>query len=529
MRRTRAPAAGDCRSLRPTLPGLPDSSLLVTGAFCADESESCTQAGAGRLCLYITAASCVLCTVRTSPPAPPAARTEERDSMKKMSALPVLLLGLLLGLSEALLAPDQLQQMSVQGSKYITEQFENALNGVKNMKILMDNTGKEHQEILRTLEETKRNKEDALKQALESEQQLSEKQEVCNETVLALWEGCKPCLKQTCVRFYSKTCSSGSGLVGRQFEEFLNRSSPFSILVNGEKIDTLTKEDEQQHMTLEDLEDGYSVVEDSVDEIFRESMKAFGQMSQMFQGSFQGGFGGHNPFPFQGLGFPFRTSERRRERSPFFNPYFNGGFDSLFEAAQKMMERNHQLAHQGPLWIGREGNSTDNKVVCRELRRNSAGCLKMREKCEQCKEILAIDCSGKDPMQQHIKETFEDSVRLAEKFTKQYEEQLEKLREKMLNTTGLLERLNQQFGWVSRLANMTQHEKNGIFQISTVYSKTNSGDVPSDSTATVTLFDQEPFTFMVPGDITMEDPKFGELVAEEALKRYKTEVISEAA
>lgn len=447
-----------------------------------------------------------------------------------MSVLPALVLGLLLGLSEALLTPDQLKQMSVQGSKYITGQFENALNGVKDMKMLMDNTGKEHQEILRTLEETERNKEEALKKALESEQQLSEREEVCNDTVRALWEECKPCMKQTCVRFYSKTCRSGSGLVGRQFEEFLNRSSPFSILVNGEKIDTLTKEDEQQHMTLEDLEDGYGVVEDSVGEIFRESMKAFEHMSQMFHNPFQGGFGGRqeDPFPFPRLGFPFRTSMRRSRRSPYFNTHFSGGFDSMFETARKMMERNHQLAHQRPQWIGSEGNSTDDKTVCRELRRNSAGCLKMREKCEQCREILAVDCSGKDPIQQHLKETFEDSVHLAERFTKQYDEQLEKLREKMLNTTSLLESLNRQFGWVSRLANMTQHEKNGIFQISTVYSNSRSGDIPSDSTATVTLFDQNPFTFTVPWDITMDDPRFGELVAEEALKRYKTDAIEAA-
>ncbi|XP_063298038.1 clusterin [Pelobates fuscus] len=447
-----------------------------------------------------------------------------------MTAFPVFLLGLLLGLSESLLSPEQLKDMSVQGSKYITEQFENAINGVKNMKVLMDNTGKEHQEILRSLEETKKNKEEALRKALDSEQQLTEKQEVCNETMLALWEECKPCLKQTCVRFYSKTCRSGSGLVGRQFEEFLNRSSPFTILINGEKIDALTKEDEEQHMTLEDLEDGYSVVEDSVDKIFQDSIKAFGQMRQMFNSPFHRSFlePQWNPFPIQRLGFPFSGSERRRERSLQFNPYFTGNFESLFEAAQKMMERNHHLAHHGMTWNGSEGNATDGKMVCRELRRNSAGCLKLQEKCEKCKEILAIDCSGIDPVQQHLKDTFMDSVRLAEKFTKQYDDQLQEFRDKMLNTTGLLERLNQQFGWVSKLANMTQNEKNGIFQIATVYSKTKSGEDPSDTKVTVKLFDHDPFTFMVPGDIPMEDPKFGELVAAEALKRYKTEVIEAA-
>lgn len=52
--------------------------------------------------------------------------------------------------------------------------------------------------------------------AQEMEAKLEQEEEVCNETMKALWEECKPCLKNTCVKYYSRTCSSGSGLVGRQ-------------------------------------------------------------------------------------------------------------------------------------------------------------------------------------------------------------------------------------------------------------------------------------------------------------------------
>lgn len=34
--------------------------------------------------------------------------------------------------------------------------------------------------------------------------------------MMALWEECKPCLKQTCMKFYARVCRSGSGLVGHQ-------------------------------------------------------------------------------------------------------------------------------------------------------------------------------------------------------------------------------------------------------------------------------------------------------------------------
>ncbi|XP_069831835.1 clusterin isoform X2 [Dendropsophus ebraccatus] len=442
----------------------------------------------------------------------------------KLFALYLLPVVILLSATEALLPPESLKQISEEGSKYITAQFENALNGVRQMRILMDQTGHDHQEILRSLEETKRNKEDALKAALDSEQQLSDTQDTCNDTVLALWEECKPCLKQTCVRFYSKTCRSGAGLVGRQFEDFLNRTSPFSIYINGEKIDTLTKQDEQQHMRLEDLEDGYSIMEDSVDELFQDSIKAFAHMRPLIASPFQGLFSDplRNPFPFQRPSFPL-PKHVRRERSTLFDPFFQGNFESLFEAAKKIMERHNQLAQQAA--EGR-GNSSDDKMVCRELRRNSAGCLKMKEKCEKCKEILAIDCTKNNEMQGKLKEKFEESVRLAEKFTRQYDDLLQRFRERMLNATNVFEELSQQFGWVSKLTNLTEKDQNGIFQVSTAYSST--GGEPSETAVTVNLFDSEPFTFTIPGNIRMEDPKFAELVAEEALKRFKKDVIEAA-
>lgn len=53
-------------------------------------------------------------------------------------------------------------------------------------------------------------------EAQEMEEKLTEQQSVCNETMQALWEECKPCLRKACVKYYSRTCSSGAGLVGRQ-------------------------------------------------------------------------------------------------------------------------------------------------------------------------------------------------------------------------------------------------------------------------------------------------------------------------
>lgn len=140
--------------------------------------------------------------------------------------------------------------------------------------------------------------------AQEMEAKLAEEERVCNDTMMALWEECKPCLKNTCVKYYSRTCSSGSGMVGHQvktnflfwipnlkfifcnqdcmaeifssclqLEDVLNRTHPFSIWINGEKIDTLEQEGQRQRKEFSHLEEKYAEMADGVDSIFSDSMK----------------------------------------------------------------------------------------------------------------------------------------------------------------------------------------------------------------------------------------------------------------
>ncbi|XP_009465724.1 PREDICTED: clusterin [Nipponia nippon] len=339
--------------------------------------------------------------------------------------------------------------MSAAGSKYIDTEVENAINGVKQMKTLMDKTSKDHQAILHTLEETKRRKEEAVQLAREKEQQLAAKQEVCNETMLALWEECKPCLKHTCMRFYSRTCHSGSGLVGRQLEEFLNHSSPFSIWVNGERIDSLLERDQRQERQFEDLEERFGLLEDGVDDIFQDSTQVYGRMYPFFRAPF-GGFREAFRPPVQHVRLPPRSERLSRELHPFFHhPHhgFHRLFQPFFEMTQRMLEEaqggwEHALGGFAPEYR----NFSDERMVCREIRRNSAGCLRMRDECEKCREILSV---------------------------------------------------------LSKAPNLEDPS------------------APPDTQVTVQLFDSEPLSLTVPGDISWDDPRFMEIVAEQALQHYK--------
>lgn len=58
---------------------------------------------------------------------------------------------------------------------------------------------------------------------------------------------------------------------------------------------------------------------------------------------------------------------------------------------------------------------------------------------------------------------------MAERLTQQYNELLHSLQSKMLNTSSLLEQLNDQFSWVSQLANLTQGDEQYL-RVSTVSS-----------------------------------------------------------
>lgn len=446
----------------------------------------------------------------------------------------LLLLGLLLacGGGQALVPPSELKQLSAAGSKYIDTEVENAISGVKQMKALMERSSKEHQALLHTLEETKRRKEEAVQLAQEKEKELAERQEVCNETMLSLWEQCKPCLKHTCMRFYSRTCHSGSGLVGRQLEEFLNRSSPFSIWVNGERVDELLEREQRQERQREELEERFGLLEDGVDDIFQDSTRVYGRLAPFFQPPFGGFREAFLPPPaVHRIRTPARGERLARELHPFGRHPARGFhhlFQPLFELTQRMLDGvpggwEHPLAGFGP----ESRNSSNERMVCREIRRNSAGCLRLRDECEKCREILAVDCSQADPAGGALREQFEDALRLAERFTRRYDELLGAFQAELLNTSSLLQQLERQFGWVSRLANLTQGS-DGFLQVTTVFSKApNPADpsAPADTQVTVQLFDGEPLSLTVPGAIPWDNPRFMETVAEQALRHYKQNAV----
>lgn len=445
---------------------------------------------------------------------------------KKMGSKTLAVMALLLASVNGVLLPskEDLNEISLQGEKYLDEQIENAVNGVKEMKTVMQKSSEDHKKLLDDLEKTKEQKEQAMRAAQEMEAKLEQEEEVCNDTMKALWEECKPCLKNTCVKYYSRTCSSGSGLVGRQLEDVLNRTSPFSIWINGEKLDVLEQEGQRQSTEFRNLEDKYTEMADGVDSIFTDSMKVADHVHHSTPVFFLPNFLG-----------PY-TRRSRSVPSLFRDPFH--GFQSLFSP---MMGRNF-FSSMGSMMDmdsdsppNEDGSVNEDVVItkpygngrmtCREIRRNSAGCLRFREECQKCKEIQHIDCSGNKPLEGPLKEELEEALAMAERFTQHYNSLLKRFEEQMFNTSSLLDLLNRQFGWVSSLANNTNTKD--FFRIQTVNCKDTEEKLaeeekePVQTDVSVQLFDSAPMNITVPGDIPWTDPKFSEVVAQKALDRYK--------
>lgn len=462
--------------------------------------------------------------------------------MRRKTSRLLMSVALLLSSAHCLLPPpsaEDLGQISVQGEKYLDQQIENAILGVKEMKTVMETSGQEHRKFLNALERTKQKKEEALRTAREMETKLEKAEEGCNDTMQALWEECKPCLKNTCIKYYSRTCSSGAGMVGRQLDEVLNRTSPFSIWINGENVGLLEREERNQNRRFHNLEEHYSEVTQSVENMFLDSMKVFDHMRSLHPPLFSSGpfrppgRRGKRPDGVEIHQRP-RVARSQREhdflgfRSMFFpmmdvargllgsvDPMM-GPDDGMDTPASEDGSVNEDIVITRPLGNG-------GQMTCREIRRNSAGCIKLREECEKCREIQNIDCSGSKPLQGPLKQDLERALAMAEQLTKEYNALLGRMERQMINTSSLLDFFDRQFGWVSALANDTK-TKDGIFKVQAVISQEGEKDEtspPGNTKVSVQLFDAPPMTFAIPGDIPWSDPKFSEVVANVALERYK--------
>lgn len=134
----------------------------------------------------------------------------------------------------------------------------------------------------------------------------------------------------------------GSALtpIPRQLEELLNRSSPFSIWVNGERIDALLDREQRQERRFEDLEERFGLMEDGVEDIFQDSTQLYGPAFPFFRTPPFGGFREAFVPPVQRVRLVPPRRRLSRELHPFLQHPVHG-FHRLFEMTQRMLDGGH--------------------------------------------------------------------------------------------------------------------------------------------------------------------------------------------
>ena len=126
----------------------------------------------------------------------------------------------------------------------------------------------------------------------------------------------------------------------RQLEGLLNRSSPFSIWVNGERIDALLDREQRQERRFEDLEERFGLMEDGVEDIFQDSTQLYGPAFPFFRTPPFGGFREAFVPPVQRVRLVPPRRRLSRELHPFLQHPVHG-FHRLFEMTQRMLDGGH--------------------------------------------------------------------------------------------------------------------------------------------------------------------------------------------
>ncbi|XP_040091997.1 clusterin-like [Oryx dammah] len=356
----------------------------------------------------------------------------------------------------------------------------------------------------------------ALNDTRDSETKLKASPGVCNETMMALWDECKPCLKQTCMKFYAHVSSCSSALESvdwkglawtfqrwgaipsqafypllglldvpgaarkawliltreaplvilhllSQLEDFLNQSSPF-FWINGDRIDSLMDNDRQQSHVMDVMEDSFNRASNTMYELFQD--RFFPQRSQDTQyyspfSSFPRGSLFFNPKSRFAWNLPFPVLEPLN-----FHDVFQPFYSMIHQAQQAMDAHLHRTPYRYPM--AEFAGENNDRTMCKEISYNSTRCLWMKGQCTKCQEILEVDCSANIPTQTLLCQQLNESLQLVEKFSRLCDQLLQSYQLKMLDTTALLKQLIEQLTWVSQLAHLTQNDDQYHLQVSTL-------------------------------------------------------------
>ncbi|KAJ7404475.1 clusterin-like protein 1 [Willisornis vidua] len=456
-------------------------------------------------------------------------------------------------------------ELSEVGEKYVDEEVKKALIGIKQMKIMMERNEDKHIDLMKTLKKSSEEKQQALRLMDEVKARLEEEERQCQVSLKNLWDECESCLESTCMRYYT-TCKHGVSTFKRKVEDFLRKIPPliFSFHEDQGKDIQFNEKSEKEDTQLVKMEDLFSQLLSDVGSIFDRSFIFFKHMQKEFDQSFQTFFMSNldlNESPSMPA-LPEYTTRNDSSQKGWAMPGF---LQIVFDFSKTVFEgvNSDRSGMFSKIVPGRQ------RPQCKELRENSSGCPQFHERCQKCQDnllhgpdkkfgpiqvlndtdflqmphhsiigghqvghaglvpgevMLVIDLFHDLPRHRdcpnvpelHIK--FDEAFKLVNLSGEQYEQILQVVRHHTEDTSYLLNKMKERFGWVSELSNMTIGPES-IFNIVKVV----PGDPSSknETVVDVNILTSPTFTIKVPPNLDPESAEFIEYVAGKALQLYK--------
>ncbi|NWU10671.1 CLUL1 protein, partial [Cephalopterus ornatus] len=430
---------------------------------------------------------------------------------------------------------ENLKQLSEVGEKYVDEEVKKALIGIKQMKIMMERNEDKHIDLMKTLKKSSEEKQQALRLMDEVKARLEEEERQCQVSLKNLWDECESCLESTCMRYYT-TCKHGVSTFKRKVEDFLRKIPPliFTFHEDQGKDIQLNEKSEKEDTQLVKMEDLFSQLLSDVGSIFDRSFIFFKHMQKEFDQSFQTYFMSDLDL-IESPSMPALPEDTTRNDGSQKDWAMPGFLQIVFDFSRTVFEGVSEVItdifdeyrdYRRDLPEQTKGKYPDrsgmfSKIVpghqrpqCRELRENSSGCPHFHERCQKCQDNLLRDCPNVPEL--HIK--FDEAFKLVNLSGEQYEQILQVVRHHTEDTSYLLTKMKERFGWVSELSNMTIGPES-IFNIVKVV----PGDPSSknETVVDVNILTSPTFTIKVPPNLDPKSAEFIEYVAGKALQLYK--------
>ncbi|XP_027240971.1 clusterin-like protein 1 [Cricetulus griseus] len=359
-----------------------------------------------------------------------------------------------------------------------------ALIGIKQMKIIMERREEEHSKLMKTLKKCKEEKQEALKLMNEVQEHLEEEEKLCQASFVDSWDGCRPCLERNCMRFYT-ACQPGWSSMKNRMEQFLRKMYGFLFPISKEVEDPpagkqLTEEDLQ----VTQMENLFSQLAVDVKSLFNMSFYIFKQMQQEFDQAFQSYF--MSNVDLMEPSFPSVLSKEQTKKEelgqrwgiPNVFQLFHNFSLSIYGRVREIIMKT--LNAIGDSWephkeldqrdLISEMLPKQNGGICEEFGQNLSGCFKFHKRCQKCHNYLSEDCP--DVPELHIE--YLEALKLVNVSNQQYDQIVWMAKYHLEDTTYLMEKMQEQFGWVSQLASHNPTTE-GIFNSTKAVSSIHGG------------------------------------------------------